>query len=209
MKLNDIRRNDYVELDFDNRFKVEGVADHNITITGFTSMNTQYGKKNVAMFTFTKGKKTIEGWFYLTETLDHLLEYEVPFDVTITKKKAKTGNREYWTSDLKTEYNNVKVIDFVGKIITIINIEEIDTKYGKAYRVTAEADDEVVSFLTSWEYLYFDLLEAANENDTTIEALLNEDPLVLEVIEKKSKNNRKYISYKDVEDDINDPEVTF
>lgn len=202
MKLNEIRRSDYVELDFDARYTIDQIKDCNITITGFTSMNTQYGKKDVAMFTYAKGKKTIEGWFYLTNTLEHLKDFETPFDVIISKKPNKAGKREYWTSNKKTnvEYNNVHITDLIGETIQITDMAEIDTRYGKAYRVSAIVNDEAVDFLSSWEYLYYDLKELLDENFETIKDVLEADSLFVKVIEKKSKkSNRVYISYEDVD----------
>lgn len=202
MKLNDIRRNDFVELDFDARYTIDQIQNCNITITGFTSMNTQYGKKEIAMFNYTKGKKTVEGWFYLTNTLEHLKEFEAPFDVIISKKPNKTGKREYWTSNKKTgnDYNNVHITDLIGKTIQITNMAEIETKYGKAYRVTAIVNDEEVSFLSSWEYLYYDLHELLDDNFETIADVLKADNLFVKVVEKKSKKSRNvYISYEDVD----------
>lgn len=202
MKLNDIRtQSNYIELDFDSRYTVQQIADVSILVTDFTTMTTAYGKKDIALFTYSKGKKTISGWFYLTETLSHLKDAQTPFNVTITKKKSATG-KEYWTSNLKKTYNNVKITDLVDEIITIKNIVPIDTRYGVAYRVTANHNDQEVSFLSNWEYLYNDLLRYLEETAycETLTGLLEEDPLTVKVIESKSKKNpdRVYITYTDV-----------
>lgn len=200
MKLSEIIKNEYVELEFDNRVKINAVANVPITITEFTSMNTQYGHKDIAIFKGKKRGKDIEGWFYLTNTLDHLLEYCPPFDVTITSRKSKNGN-EYWSSDLVPTSDKISIKDLVGEEIRLLDIKQVETKYGNQYVITFPTEDGDMNAFTSWEYLYNDILDKANELMMPIPELLEQDELWLKVIEKKSKkSNRVYIYYTDVED---------
>ena len=183
--------NNFVEINFDNRVKIEALANKKITIKQIGSMTTKYGKKFFAV-------TSTDEWFYLTDTLEHLTKIETPFVCTISKTESKNGNA-YWTSDKKPVSTNKHITDLVGETIEIVFMETINTKYGERIRLTYwnhedQNDTNEYHVLTNWTYLYDWVLEQLIGQ---MEDLQN-DPLVVKVVEKKSKKGNVYISYENI-----------
>lgn len=185
--------NNYVEVNFDQRVKIEEIANKKIKIVQIGNMTTKFGKKSFALL--DDGR-----WFYITETLDHLTKQEsLPFTCTISKTESKNGN-SYWTSDLKPVSTNKHITELEGHEIEIIYMEPINTKYGERIKLTYwnhEDPNDATEYhtLTIWNRLYDTICELLNGDMNK----LQDDPLIVRVISKKSKSDRVYMSYEDVD----------
>ena len=183
-----VPENNFVEIDFEKRIKIEEIAGQEVTIVEIGSMTTKFGRKNFAVLDDDR-------WFYINTTLDHLVDLETPFNVTITKTTSESGT-EYWTSDKKPKksYNSVHITDLVGEHILVYSMRLVNTKFGERVAIDFNKpnDDTCYSAVTNWDYLY-DYI--ADTLDGYFEKLVK-DPLDIVVIEKKSKSGKTYISYK-------------
>ena len=185
--------NNFVEVNFDQRVKIEAIANKKIKIVQIGNMTTKFGKKSFALL--DDGR-----WFYITETLDHLTKQEkLPFTCTISKTESKNGN-SYWTSDLKPVSTNKHITELEGQILDIVWMDLIDTKYGERVRITYwnhedQNDETEYHTLTNWTYLYDWVLDTVDGDMDK----LHDDPLVVRVISKKSKNDKVYLSYENVD----------
>ena len=184
--------NNYVAVDFDQRVKIEEIANKKIKIVRIGTMNTKFGKKSFAVLEDEK-------WFYITETLDHLTQQpSVPFTCTIKSIESKSGNK-YWTSDLKPASTNVHLTELEGHEIEIAYMELVNTRYGERVRLSywnhEDPNDETeYHTLTNWKYLYDSILNIVNGNMDE----LQDDPLLVRVIKKNGKNGTAYLSYEDI-----------
>lgn len=183
-----VPENNFVEVDFEKRIKIEEIAGQEVTVVDIGNMTTKFGRKNFALL--EDGR-----WFYINTTLDHLVDLETPFNVIITKTTSESGT-EYWTSNKKTRktFNTVHITDLIGERILVYSMRLVNTKFGERVAIDFNKpdDDTPYSAVTNWDYLYD---YVADTLDGEFDKLVK-DPLDIVVIEKKSKAGKTYISYK-------------
>jgi len=183
-----VPENNFVEVDFEKRIKIEEIAGQEVTVVEIGSMTTKFGRKNFAVLDDDR-------WFYINTTLDHLVDLETPFNVIITKTTSESGT-EYWTSNKKTRktFNTVHITDLIGERILVYSMRLVNTKFGERVAIDFNKpdDDTPYSAVTNWDYLYD---YVADTLDGEFDKLVK-DPLDIVVIEKKSKAGKTYISYK-------------
>lgn len=187
--------NNFVEVDFDKRVKIEKLANKNIKIVKFGTMTTKFGKKSFALLDNDK-------WFYLTESLDFLTECELPLKTKIYSKESKSGNT-YWTTDDKYENSTTRIhiTELEGREIEIHNMRLVDTKYGERIGIDffflEDDNDTYYTTLTRWNSLYDYVCDQTNGDPS----LLFDDPIQLKVILKQSKNSdNKYFGYTNIDE---------